>query len=341
MVDVSPLSVQNLEVVKRLTRDQAMASKTLGEAEVRFVVDTYYAIQKMRVGQNNRSKMLDKQDEPHAVVDWIRNQQEILENQVKRALERWSHERPIGRWTSSIYGIGPILTAGLIAHTDITRCPSVSNLWSFAGVNPAQKWQKGVKRPWNAALKTLVWKIGESFVKMANREDDFYGKFYRARKTYEWQRNLDGGNAEVALERIRSGVRLGGTQKLWYEGCITPEVALEFQRIRQDNAGNPARAQALSEKYLQENQVKPGSGTPMLPPGHIQARASRYAAKLFLSHYHEVYYWLTFGVRPALPYVITHLSHADYIPPPNTHVVTDLDWSTIPIIVPNWAGKPN
>jgi hypothetical protein len=45
------------------------------------------------------------------------------------------------------------------------------------------------KRPWNASLKTLCWKVGESFVKVCNHEEDFYGKLYTKRKLWEAARN--------------------------------------------------------------------------------------------------------------------------------------------------------
>jgi hypothetical protein len=47
------------------------------------------------------------------------------------------------------------------------------------------------KRPWNGGLKTLMWKIGESFVKFQNNRDDIYGKVYQERKALEQQRNSE------------------------------------------------------------------------------------------------------------------------------------------------------
>lgn len=43
--------------------------------------------------------------------------------------------------------------------------------------------------PWNAELKTLCWKIGESFVKVVNNDNDIYGKIYKMRKSYEQEKN--------------------------------------------------------------------------------------------------------------------------------------------------------
>jgi len=45
-------------------------------------------------------------------------------------------------------------------------------------------------RPWNARLKTLCWKIGESFVKVKGNPDSWYGRLYRQRKEWESARNM-------------------------------------------------------------------------------------------------------------------------------------------------------
>lgn len=48
------------------------------------------------------------------------------------------------------------------------------------------------RRPWNADLKVLGYHIGESFVKVSNREDDFYGHLWRQRKVVEIAHNEEG-----------------------------------------------------------------------------------------------------------------------------------------------------
>lgn len=58
------------------------------------------------------------------------------------------------------------------------------------------------KRPFNARLKLLQWKIGESFVKVQNIDGDFYGKIYRQRRDYEAIKNLKGDYAQQAKEHL-------------------------------------------------------------------------------------------------------------------------------------------
>ena len=68
---------------------------------------------------------------------------------------------------------------------------------------PTQEWLPKAKRPWNAALKTLCWKIGESFVKVSGNPGDFYGKLYAQRKLIEEQRNAAGAFAGQAAAKLK------------------------------------------------------------------------------------------------------------------------------------------
>ncbi len=177
------------ESVSRLSRDLRSNAVTLGPDEARFLVDTYYAMQRQRIRDANQSRALAGDAEPHAVIDWLMQQHSVLENQVKRALAAYAEGHPVGQWLLSVRGIGPVLSAGLLAHIDITKCPTVGHIWSFAGLDPTREWAKGERRPWNASLKTLCWKAGESFVKTKGHEEGVYGAIYDQRKEYESKKN--------------------------------------------------------------------------------------------------------------------------------------------------------
>lgn len=197
------MSDEQSESVSRLTRDLAASAKTLGRAEARFLVDAYYSMQEDRIRAGNQVRALGESKEPHAVLAWLQSQSDTLEQQVKRALTKYAESDPVGQWCMSNYGIGPVITAGLLAHIDITKAPTVGHIWRFAGLDPTKKWGKGEKRPWNAALKTLCWKIGESFVKFSGREECFYGKLYEQRKQLEVQRNEEGKFADQAAQTLK------------------------------------------------------------------------------------------------------------------------------------------
>jgi hypothetical protein len=286
--------------VSHMKRDIAKAAATLTDDEARFLVDAYYMMQEDRKRAHNQVRSLGESAEPNSVLAWLADQSETLESQIKRALDKYTAAHVMGGWMRGIYGIGPVLSAGLLAHIDMEpwrcyrqdvkkkkckpgepctamckfeRTQTAGAIWAFAGLDPNRKWEKGEIRPWNATLKTLCWKIGQSFMKFSNEDECFYGILYRQRKAYEIERNEAGGNAEAA--------------------------ALGMKRV------GPS-----TEAY---QHYKTGK----LPPAQIDARARRYAVKIFLSHLHGAWYETKFKEKPPLPYAIAILGHAHLISRPH------------------------
>jgi hypothetical protein len=292
-----------LEPIKRMTRDISNAGKALTADEARYLVDYYYICQEDRKRANNQTRALGESEEPNLVVGWLADQAATLEGQVKRALDKYTDTHLVGSWLKSVHGIGPVIAAGLLAHIDITKAPTVGHIWRYAGLDPTQRWERGQKRPWNASLKVLCWKAGQSFMKFSNQDECYYGKVYRERKAYEVARNERGDNAAAAaaaLERVGKDT----DAYAWLSGSFVPE---QVRALRE--------ADNINQQTMAKIRGAAGSGTPMLPPAQIDARARRYAVKLFLSHLHEVWYERHFGERPPLPYPIAILGHAHKIPP--------------------------
>lgn len=197
-----------LELVSRMGKDLREAAKVLSDNEARFLVDAYYQMQADRIRSDSQARSMEKTAEPNAVLEWLGSQSEVLENQVKGALDKYSNAHPIGQWMREQKGIGPVIAAGLLAHIDIKRAETAGAIWKYAGLDPSVAWEKGEKRPWNASLKTLCWKMGESFVKVSGQDDAVYGKLYALRKELETARNEAGEFAEQAkakLEKFKIG----------------------------------------------------------------------------------------------------------------------------------------
>ena len=263
----------SFDPIMKLTKDLRKASETMTSDEARFLVDYYYMLQKSRVGTGNQ--ILALAEEPHEVIAWINDNLAVLERNIKSALDVYGSTHAVGAWAKSIYGIGPIIAAGLLAHIDITKTPSISALWSFAGLNPTAVWAKGKKRPWNARLKVLCWHAGECFKRTSGSPKSFYGKFYRERKELEVQRNEDGMFKELAAATLEK-----------------------------KNIGKSTEAY---KHYAAEK----------LPPGRLDLRATRYATKLFLSHFWQVLYEIHYESKPPAPWIIQHGGHIDLVPIPN------------------------
>jgi hypothetical protein len=160
-------------------------------------------MQEDRKRAHNQVRALGENIEPHSVILWLAQNSQTLENNIKGALEVYAKSQAIGQWSLSIVGIGPIISAGLMANVPIEDTPGVSNLWSYAGQSPESKWEKGTKRPWNASLKVLCWKIGESFVKFQNHPEDFYGAYYVERKEQEVAANDRGDFVDQAAKALQ------------------------------------------------------------------------------------------------------------------------------------------
>lgn len=276
--------MNDLTPIQRLSRDLANASRTLSDAEARFLVDNYYQMQDARIRAEGQIRSIDKAakhdpdtgeivKEPHEVLTWLSDQNSSMENQIKRALERYVASHPVGEWLMSIYGIGPVISAGLLAHIDITKAPTVGHIWRFAGLDPTTKWEKKTKRPWNAQLKVLCWKAGESFVKFHNADACFYGKIWFEQKAKYVERNTRGDYADRS-------------------------------------------AQILTERKInKDTDAYKAYSTGRFPPAHIHAMARRYAVKLFLSHLHGEMHRRILGSEPPLPYPVAILGHAHIIAP--------------------------
>lgn len=211
--------MDEINPIQRLTRDLKKASETLSDREARYLVDAYYTIQgyRKRAGQQVEAMM----QEPHTVLNWLFKQNETLEAQIKRALDAYSDAHPVGSWLKSIYGIGPVIASGLLAHIDITKAPTYGHIHSFAGLNPSKKWEKGQKRPWNNRLKVLCWHAGQSFMKLSFRDECFYGKLYREQKAKLVSNNESGAYAETASALLEKFKRETKTREALLEGKLS------------------------------------------------------------------------------------------------------------------------
>jgi hypothetical protein len=258
----------------KIARDVRQLTVNFDQRSVRELVATYYRLQDDRIALAAQSRELIKAQSPHELVEFLSNNLGYMETALKYPLERFAQSYEVGKWALSQYGIGPVITAGLIAHIDITKAPTAGSIWRYAGLDPTSKWDKGQKRPFNAELKVLSWKIGQSFMKFSGRDQCFYGKLYLQDKQRRIELNESGAYADRAKEILDS--------KNW--------------KINKTSS-----------------HLKDG----ILPPAQIDAQARRFAVKIFLSHFHAVWYEAHHGKPAPRPYTIAHMDHVHEIEIPN------------------------
>ena len=96
----------NMEPVITLSRDIAAASATLGRDEARFLVDAYYQMQENRIRAQGQIRAMSESGEPHQVLAWLFEQNQTLENQIKRALAKYIEAHEMGPWLLARKGSG-------------------------------------------------------------------------------------------------------------------------------------------------------------------------------------------------------------------------------------------
>lgn len=297
---------ENVPKIK-LSKELKGAARDMGSSEARHLVDTYYQRQDARIRTAAQLRAVEQGSdttEPASVefLRWLLDHDTAVEAQVKLGLSHFAKNHPMGPWLLAIKGVGPVMTAGLVSHLDIHKAPTCGHFWNFAGLNPAAKWEKGERRPWNASLKKLLFLIGESFVKCQGRENAHYSDWFAERKAEEVARNDKG---EFVAQCADKTYDKGTEAWPWVNGCYPAGSCRKIQ-------GLPLDARS---KILKEAKLPPGKGQPMLPPAHIHARARRWTVKLFLSHFHAEWFRKEFGREAPLPYAIDILKHAHMIHP--------------------------
>jgi hypothetical protein len=413
--------------IKRLSKDLRVASKLLTSTEARYLVDAYYTIQEVRKRFANQERALEASGEPHEMISHLTKQWVMLEGQIKMSLDVYSFNHPVGSWLRGNKGIGPVISAGLIAHIDINKAKTYGHIWRYAGLDPTVKWYgRGIvevikaarkaedgdweallwigkaintkptsiligaglmeqealltpeqalaecynrighevecravlhsdnivkeliadderadfyrtlypdvkinwtkigkslaRRPWNSDLKTLCWKIGDSFKKVSGvgegKHPSPYGLLYRERKAAEVEKNDSGQFAETALNILKEkNIGKDKDAYWWYSGewvrnpKMNPEVAAAVE-LTVKNEG-VSEAEAL--KLVLSRRERPLK--PKLSPSHIDARAMRFAVKIFLSHLHNAMYKRVLKKNPPVPYSIAHMNHIHMIEP--------------------------
>ena len=130
-----------------ITADLLDLMKTIGRQEARNLVDAYYTFQDIRIETMNRldAAYSGKDEQPCRVLAYVAFQTEGLENQLKRALLAYVQGRPEGRWLLGRYGMGPVLSAGIIAYIDMLIAKTPGHIYSFAGLDPSKTWLGGKK----------------------------------------------------------------------------------------------------------------------------------------------------------------------------------------------------
>jgi len=320
----------------RIGAEERKQAETMGDAQARYLVDQYYTYQDYRKAAANQITATEYEDQARPMLlEWLTDDMGQREQRIKAYLGYYAATKPVGQWSMSIYGIGPVIAAGLLAHIDIRRAPTVGHVWRFAGQDPTQRWYgaKGAE----AIVKAVVAETGytgEELLQEVARRVNISAETLR-----RWNVEKTGEARPLTVKHVTdSAARRPWNSRLktlcWHIGqsfnkfqyrdeCFYGRLLGERKQyeIARNEAGENAEAAA---RQLAEKQYRGGTLTRerleagRLSDGQIQARAERWTRKLFLAHWHHVAYESAFGEAPPKPYILTQEGgHAHYIAPPN------------------------
>ena len=273
------------ELVKSLSRADIVTAAVYNREQAMSLVGLYQDIQKLRVGASNKVSAHERNVDilaDSALIKQLKKELAKVEAQAARGLEAYAEAQPLGKWCLSILGVGPVITAGLLAHIDLTKAPCPSSIHKFAGLlaKEDQRWEKGKKRPYNARLKTLCWLLGECF-KRAGMSNE------KAALTADQLSVMKPEERSLHFKRKAAIESSGGLYVRLYRERKEQEIS------RNESGSLTGRAMMLLEeaeknrRKLSPEQIEAWSNGKLQPVG-LDLRAKRFAVKIFLNHYFEV-----------------------------------------------------
>lgn len=254
------------------------------------LVDASIAIEKLRVAAQVRQSHLRKRNKADPETEDLCLKLAELEDYVNGRIAELIETHAAYPWFSLVKGVGKENIAKVIGLIDITKAPTISSLWMFAGLAPedgrAMKREKGKKLRYNSQLRSMVWRLANS---LRIAKGNFYDYYIREKENY--------------TERFTGqGYRILPTPSgVW--ACLNCGASWAKKRDITPCCADPE----IGRKTREE---PPG----VIWLGHLDAMALRKMAKLFLACL-----WLVWREAENLPtrdpYAIARQGHTSLISP--------------------------
>jgi len=266
-------------------------------------VEMYYDFQHQRIMTGNRiqmnaerNKITEQQLEDFGVTE-IERKSEAFEKDLKKIFVTEIQSRRI--WTEyfeKIYGIGPVISCGLLAYIDdIGKFDNISKLWQYGGFG-MNTYCENCKKP------TFVIR---EFQKEGKKTKT------KAKQLKPMERCPECNNKTVPIIQKR----MTGYMSNWNDKfkVLIWKIGMSFEKQGiKSGYYNWYKIYKAEEREKHPEKIKEGTRT-LYNDGHIRNRALRKVSKLFLSHF-----WVTWremeGLEVTDPYVGKLLGH-DVIKP--------------------------
>ena len=352
----------DVEALDKMSKELKGHAKIMDRAQILGVVKTYYQLQDFRKITNCQADAVDPDDmkvaaikEDPALTDeekkaklallekdealklaqkkrraslftaFVADQFYSLEKQISKVMDVYSDNSITGRWAKSIVGIGPVISAGLLANIDMSRCPTVGHIWRYAGYDPTIEWLGREKakeifeefQPKGKADEATILRIAAHLninpeIALANMKDQS-----RADQMAYLAKPHHNADFKVLCWKIGDCFNKFRNHPDGYYGrLIAIRTAYENEKNERGDYAEYA-AKMLKTKRVTNPELKACYESGKLPKGQIFNRAKRYAVKIFLSHWHAVAHREFYGTPAPKPFAIAILGHAHEVPVPN------------------------
>lgn len=261
--------------IQKLRRDIREAAKGLTVPEAKFLVGYYYRIQSHRLRSEGMVRSLRTDEIPCRVLDYMQDQTSTLESMLASVLGVFADSQPVGRWAMAQCGIGKVLGAGSVAYIVPLADP---------GLTVSSLWTYCGLAP--GQRRTRGQKAGYS----------------PGHKVFAW--------------KCASSFKMNNHRPACYYGALY-RGRKEHER-RQNEQGlyaDQAAAALRAKNFGEDTKAKAAYQAGRLPDGHLDSRAIRWTAKLWLSHLYDVACRVTHGRWPVKPYAFNLEGHHDVIEP--------------------------
>lgn len=198
---------QELDQIEELEEASDAAYEPL-----RWLTDVYNQVQKLRISLGNRRLAYEQGRDSHVPPPRMTRWEESLvemETSIKREMDYVIKDHPAWPWLAGVRGIGPTLATkmlGLIG--DVGKFPTVSKLWRFAGyavIEGSREYhKKGEKAHYSTRLKTVLYLVGDSFIK----SNSPYRAIYDGAKEHYHSTHPEWTKGHVHLASKRKMVKL-------------------------------------------------------------------------------------------------------------------------------------
>ena len=208
-----------------------MASQS--KESLRCLVNFYYQYQGQRIANDDRIKKISKgmnqngDKDSMLALQYLADINREMEHQLKLMLGAYSVTTKVGRWLNDIVGIGPCISAGLLAYFEVTeKMKTAQNFYNYSGLNDNNiPWlsKDDVKKVMGKADEIIKERVEERKAAYATFQNPKYTRIMKKLATTSMDQSY-----QVLVHGYSNATISDGIRAILEESSITESLRDEF-----------------------------------------------------------------------------------------------------------------